>query len=252
VLTGLVSGLVNATVDGGLINDSALASQLTLTRQSGENVGSYSLNAVVWSSGSSGTDIANYTLPNAAALSSEHFQISPAALQVLPDNLSRAFGAADPLLTFRLQGLVNATVDGTVINDSALSAAQLFSGALSRNPGSAPGSYAIVNGTLNYIGNANYSYDPARDFGQARLTIVPARATSSLALGAAWGDLWSAFAPVQRPMTPAERDAHEQLQTTQAGQAPVFDGELVDWSIDAAASSLTAQKSGRIVLPTKP
>jgi hypothetical protein len=168
---------------------------------------------------------------------------------VVPVNVSKSFGvAADPSLTYNVAGLVNATVDGVNINDSGQTEAQLFSGALSRQPGSATGKYAITDGSLAYIGNSNYSYTPATGLATAYLTITPPQANPGLLVGAAWGDLMRAFSPLYRPITPSERDAHELIQDTAlaARQRP-FDGELVNWSIASAMSGLTP--TGVIVLP---
>ena len=106
----------------------------------------------------SGTDAGNYTLsPNAATSAS----ITPAALSVSADALSKTYGEADPSFTFNFAGFVG--------GDNA----SLFTGALARAAGEtvAGGPYAIGQGTLSAGGNYTINYTGA-DF-----TITPAALT---------------------------------------------------------------------------
>ncbi|GFO60582.1 hypothetical protein GMST_29070 [Geomonas silvestris] len=72
--------------------------------------------------------------------------IAPAALSVTALPQSKGFGSLDPILAYQYSGLVPA--------DSA----QVFSGALSRARGEAPGSYGITQGTLSAGGNYSISF----------------------------------------------------------------------------------------------
>ena len=106
----------------------------------------------------SGTDAGNYTLsPNAATSAS----ITPAALSVSADALSKTYGEADPSFTFNFAGFVG--------GDNA----SLFTGRLARAAGEtvAGGPYAIGQGTLSAGGNYTINYTGA-DF-----TITPAALT---------------------------------------------------------------------------
>ncbi|GAK46095.1 bacterial surface protein containing 26-residue repeat, partial [Tepidicaulis marinus] len=106
----------------------------------------------------SGADAGNYTLsPNAATSAS----ITPAALSVSADALSKTYGEADPSFTFNFAGFVG--------GDNA----SLFTGALARAAGEtvAGGPYAIGQGTLSAGGNYTINFTGA-DF-----TITPAALT---------------------------------------------------------------------------
>jgi len=105
----------------------------SLTRAAGEDVGDYAIGLGTLSN-------TNYTLNLAA----EDFEITPLAVTVTPDALSKTYGEVDPLLTYTL---------------SATSSAKLeVSGMLSRDAGEDVGLYAIQLGTL---ANANYTLNLA-------------------------------------------------------------------------------------------
>ena len=70
----------------------------------------------------------------------------------------KVYGNNDPALGFTVAGLVNAVVDGVVINDTA---AGLFAGSLARSgsgtfAGEQVGNYAITQGSLALVAGANY------------------------------------------------------------------------------------------------
>ncbi len=154
-LTYTASGFVNAIADGTAINDTA-ASVLngSLGRTAGENAGSYAIGQ-----GSLATN-GNYAI----AFIGNSLNITPAALSVTADARSKTYGNNDPALTYSTSGLVNATVDGTAIHDTAASA---FTGALGRAAGENSGSYAITQGNL-----ASNNY--AISFTGNSLSITPA------------------------------------------------------------------------------
>lgn len=85
-----------------------------------------------------GGDTGNYALILPTGLSAA---ISPAALKVEANNLSKIFGTADSALTFNL-------------NSGRLFGSDTLEGALTRVPGEVPGSYAITRGSL---ANGNYT-----------------------------------------------------------------------------------------------
>jgi len=103
----------------------------SLTRATGENVGSYAIDQ-----GSLGNG--NYTITfNGSSLT-----ISPKAITVNADAQSKAYGGADPALTWHLAA------------GSTLVGSDVLSGSLTRASGESAGSYAIEQGSL---GNDNYA-----------------------------------------------------------------------------------------------
>ncbi len=96
----------------------------SLTRDPGEDANTYAINQGTLTAG------ANYTITFTGA----YLTISPLAITVTADAQGKAYGAADPALAY----------DCT----PSLIGGDSFSGALSRDPGEAVGSYAINQGTL--------------------------------------------------------------------------------------------------------
>ena len=121
-----------------------------LSRAAGETVagGPYAIGQGTLSAG--GNYIIDFTGAN--------FTITPAALNVTANALSKIYGAADPSLTFTQTGLVNGDT------------ASVFSGALARAAGEtvAGGPYAIGQGTLS--AGSNYTIN----FTGADFTVTPA------------------------------------------------------------------------------
>ncbi|MGY5809146.1 MBG domain-containing protein [Rhizobium sp. LEGMi198b] len=142
------------TVGGaGLVNNDTLAGSLSTSAGQYSNVGSYGITI-----GSLGN--ANYAITYNAA----NLTITPRALTVTADALSKAYGDTSPTLTYSATGLVN--------NDA-------LSGSLSTTAGqySNVGAYAITQGSLV---NANYaiSYTGANLTVNARALTVTADAVS--------------------------------------------------------------------------
>ena len=101
--------------------------------------------------------------------------ITPATLTVLADPFSKIYGTSDPTLAVTTRGLVNTTVDGVTIDDTA---ATVLSGSLARAQagtlaGEQVGGYTITQGTL--ATNGNYTLD----FTGNTLNINPAAVTVS-------------------------------------------------------------------------
>ncbi|MDM1503854.1 T9SS type A sorting domain-containing protein, partial [Myroides marinus] len=142
-LTYKVTGLVNAEKESDVLSGS-------LTRDKGENVGTYLINQ--------GTLIANgnYTLD----FKTNNLEITPASLTVTADAQSKVYGSVDPTLTYKVTGLVNAEKESAVL-----------SGNLSRDKGENVGLYIINQGTL--IANGNYTMT----FAASNLTITQANLT---------------------------------------------------------------------------
>ncbi|MDM1361705.1 MBG domain-containing protein, partial [Myroides marinus] len=136
-------GLVNAEKESAVLSGN-------LSRDKGENVGSYLINQ--------GTLIANgnYTMTFAAS----NLTITPAPLTVTADAQSKVYGSVDPTLTYKVSGLVNAEKESDVL-----------SGSLTRDKGENVGLYIINQGTL--IANGNYTLD----FKTNNLEIIPASLT---------------------------------------------------------------------------
>jgi len=167
-----LSGLVNRTVstwNGDVVlDDSALTSGVTsLTRQAGEDVGSYDITA-----GLLGAPSANYGAPTLTGTPT--LTISQASLDVNADPRTKVYGTVDPALTFSSTGFINRTVNdwmggATPISDTSA----VLSGSLARDPGEtvAGGPYAITQGTLGVGGNY------VINFTGSTLTITPATLT---------------------------------------------------------------------------
>jgi hypothetical protein len=165
-LTVTTGGLIDTTVDGVAIDDTA-ASVLTghLTRSqsgtlAGEQGGGYAINQGTLAADSS------YTI----SFTGGTLTITPAALTVTANPLTKVYGAIDPTLTDTTEGLVNTTVDGVAIDDTA---ASVLTGHLTRASGEtvAGGPYAINQGTL--AAGSNYTIS----FTGSTLTITPATLT---------------------------------------------------------------------------
>ncbi|MGK2742182.1 beta strand repeat-containing protein [Tepidicaulis sp. LMO-SS28] len=112
-----------------------------LSRAAGDDAGAYAINTGSLSAGG------NYTI----VLSGADFTITPAALSVTANALSKIYGEADPTLTYSYSGLVN--------GDDA----SIFTGALSRAGGEtvAGGPYSIGQGSLSAGGNYTVSFTGA-------------------------------------------------------------------------------------------
>jgi hypothetical protein len=129
----------------------------------GEQTGGYAI--------SQGTLAANrnYTI----SFTGNTLTITPAPLTVTADPQSKVYGTADPALTDEPAGLVDQTVDGVTIDDTA---ATVLTGALAPAQsgtlaGEQVGDYAISQGTL--AAGSNYSIA----FTGSTLTITPAPLT---------------------------------------------------------------------------
>ncbi len=108
----------------------------------------------------------NYTLSFTASRST----ITPATLNVTANSQSKVYGTADPALTDTPAGLVDPTVDGVTIDDTAATA---LTDQLARAPGEtvSGGPYAITQGTL--AADSNYTLS----FTGGTLAITPATLT---------------------------------------------------------------------------
>ncbi|MCL2607372.1 MAG: hypothetical protein FWD92_02290 [Methanomassiliicoccaceae archaeon] len=109
----------------------------SLAREQGENAGSYSINqgTLIETSG-------NYTIEFIEAV----FTITPAVLTVTADDITKTYGAADPVFTY--------TVMGWQFADEA-NKDNIITGAPAREQGENVGSYNINQGTLADI-SGNY------------------------------------------------------------------------------------------------
>ena len=112
------------------------------------NVGSYSVMVTAT------TVDGNYTTATRQAV----FDITPRPIVVTADSKSRAFGQADPSLTYSVSGLADSDT---------------LTGSLSRASGSNVGSYSISQGTLSAGSNYVMSFTPGT------LTVTPAILDSS-------------------------------------------------------------------------
>ncbi len=166
-LTVTATGLVDGTVDGVVIADTT-ASVLTgsLARAqagtlAGEQVGGYSMTQGTLTADS------NYTIQ----FTGSTLTITPATLTVNANPQTKDFGDTDPVLTDTVTGLVNTTVDGVTIADTA---AAVLTGALAPGETVAGSPYAITQGTL--AANSNYTIHLTA----STLSITPASPTLSV------------------------------------------------------------------------
>lgn len=133
-LTYSVSGLRRGDAAGAVLSGA-------LGRAAGEDAGTYAINQ-----GTLALASRNYSLSFTGA----QMVINPALLSVAANAVSRAYGAADPALTF--------TVSGLKRDDSA---AGVLMGGLARAAGGNAGRYAIGQGSLTANGNYRVSFTGA-------------------------------------------------------------------------------------------
>jgi gliding motility-associated-like protein len=117
----------------------------SLTRAVGEDVGEYAIALGTLTN-------TNYTL----SLAPENFSITPLAVTVTPDALTKTYGTADPTLTYSLSATSSASLTAT--------------GSLTRAVGEDVGEYAIALGTLT---NTNYTLSIVPEY----LSIIPLSVT---------------------------------------------------------------------------
>ena len=149
--TQTATGLVNGDTLAGVTTGTATFSS---TATSASNVGTY---AVTGSGLSANSSNYSFTFTQAAG-NATALSVTPAALSVMANPLSRTYGSANPTLTYDATGLVN----GDTLSGSLATAA---------TNGSNVGTYAITQGTLA----ASSNYDLT--FTGALLTVNPAPLT---------------------------------------------------------------------------
>ncbi|MEN0083026.1 MBG domain-containing protein, partial [Flavobacterium lindanitolerans] len=154
ILTYTVTGLVNGD------NESIVTG--ALSRTAGEDIGTYAINqGTLALSG-------NYDIAYIGA----DFNITKATLNIVADAKSKAYGTADPALTYTVTGFANGD-DHTVIT-----------GALTRTAGENIGTYPINQGTLAVSGNYDIAYTGA-DFNITKATLNIVADAKSKAYGTA-------------------------------------------------------------------
>ncbi|WP_431294334.1 MBG domain-containing protein [Pedobacter sp. P26] len=142
----------------------------SLTRLSGENVGTYAINQGTLALNS------NYTLTYVGT----DLTIGAKTVTVTATAKSKTYGDADPVLTYTFA--------------PALVGTDTFSGTLTRSPGENVGTYAINQGTLALNGNYSLTYVGA-DLTIGAKTVTVAAATKSKTYGDADPVLTYTFAP---------------------------------------------------------
>ena len=118
---------------GSLVNGDAITG--SLSRTAGEAVGAYPINQGTLTAGG------NYNLGFVGA----NLTISQRSITVTADAKSKAYGTADPVLTYQ-------------VTTGSLMSGDAFTGSLSRTPGESVGTYPINQGTLSAGGNYNMAY----------------------------------------------------------------------------------------------
>ncbi|MEZ0005650.1 hypothetical protein ABH942_001007 [Flavobacterium sp. 28YEA47A] len=144
VVTGLANGDAESIITG------------TLTRTVGENIGTYAIEQ--------GTLAAtgNYDITYTGA----DFNITKATLNIVADAKSKAFGTADPALTYTVTGFVNGDTES------------IITGNLSRVAGETAGIYAITKGTLSAGDNYDITFTGANFTIIERLVVATSRQTN--------------------------------------------------------------------------
>lgn len=122
---------------GGLVNGDTLSGALTTSATAQSNVGSYAITRGTLAAS------ANYTLSYTGA----NLSVTPRALTITADAQTRAYGEANPPLTYSIGG-------AGLVNGDMLSGAL----ATSATPQSPLGSYAITQGSLTAPANYALSY----------------------------------------------------------------------------------------------
>ncbi|MGU2461484.1 MBG domain-containing protein [Pseudomonas aeruginosa] len=132
-LTYQVSGLKNGDTAGAVLNGGSLS------RVAGENVGVYGINQ-----GGLALNSGNYDL----SYQGNNLTITKALLNVIADGKTKAYGDADPSLTYQVSGLKNGDSAGSILT-----------GGLNRVAGENVGVYGINQGDLALnSGNYDLSY----------------------------------------------------------------------------------------------
>ena len=134
----------------GLVNGDTLTGLLATTATTTSNIGPYAITQGTLAASS------NYALTYTPA----NLTVTAAALTVVADPQTRAYGAANPTLTYNFSGLVNGdTLTGLL--------------ATAATPTSNVGAYAITQGTLAASANYTLAYTPANlTVTAAALTVV--------------------------------------------------------------------------------
>jgi MBG domain (YGX type) len=145
-------GAANPTlsyVSTGLVNGDTLSGGLATTATTTSNVGSYGIEKGTLAN-------SNYTITYAAA----NLTVTPAPLTVTANAQSRAYGAANPSLTYVSAGLVNGDTLSGLLATSATTTSNV-------------GSYSITQGTLAASSNYALTYTGAN----LTVTAAPPAAT---------------------------------------------------------------------------
>ena len=190
--------LTYQVTSGSLVGEDAFSG--SLTRASGENVGDYPIQQGTLTLG------ANYALTVTGA----KLTITPRAITVTADPQTKTYGDPDPGLTYQL------TVGSLAFSDA-------FTGALSREPGSNVGAYAINQGTLALSANYTLSYVGAN------LSISPRPATVTA------DDKSKTYGMANPPLT--------------ATVANVVSGDTLDYSL-ATTATTTSDVGGYAITVT--
>ncbi len=169
-LTFVSSPAVGSVLANGLL----ISFTGSLTRDAGENVGTYAINQ-------GSVDNSNYTI----AYTGANLTINPLGVTVTADAQAKTYGDVDPALTF-----VSSPAVGLVLaNGLPIS----FTGSLTRDAGENVGTYAINQGSVD---NSNYTIT----YTGANLTINPLGVTVTAdAQAKTYGDLDPALTFVSSP-----------------------------------------------------
>ncbi|HSW93172.1 MAG TPA: MBG domain-containing protein, partial [Gammaproteobacteria bacterium] len=187
-LNGIINNPAIVTWNGNVsVNDTGnVATTLaSLTRATGENVGSYGISAATFNA-LTGSASGNYNAPTYTGVRT--LTIDPANLTGSIANQNKVYGENDPSLAgiiVTLGGRVNTSVTNwmggvTAINDTGNVNGTLT--ALSRNAGEAVNNYAINTATFILSGSSAGNYNSIVPFiGSPILTISKANLTGSIA-----------------------------------------------------------------------
>jgi filamentous hemagglutinin family protein len=135
--------------------DGNIADLISISREAGENVGTYAINGIVEGVLASG----NYQL----TLNNGNLVITPRALEISADVLSKIYGQADPALGWEITG-------GSIVDGDTLVVA------VSRDEGRDVGTYAVrINVEGDVVSSGNYqvtTVDGSLEINPAALTVT--------------------------------------------------------------------------------
>ncbi|MDF1521021.1 MAG: MBG domain-containing protein [Brevefilum sp.] len=195
---------LGGTLTGFLLGDGVSANY---SRTTGEDAGEYTISATL----SPTAVLSNYTITYNTAI----FTISKRPIAVTADDMSKVFGAPDPLeFTY--------TYEGTLVFEDA------FTGALVREAGEDPGTYAILQGELALSDNYLMSFTKG--------TFTITAAAHNIILAAGWNLVSFNLEPLNTDITAVLSSVDGAYDLVYAWDATGANAAFGNWMIYNPAS----------------